>query len=81
MGTEHQYLTELEVAQMTKIALSTLRNHRFRGVGIPYHKIGRSVRYRLSDVLEYMNSMRISTADPKIHGCTKGKKALDTPSV
>jgi len=56
-----QFLTELEVSQMTKIALPTLRNHRFRGMGIPYYKIGKSVRYRLQDVLDYMESKRVTT--------------------
>jgi hypothetical protein len=60
---EHQFLTETSVSELTKIALPTLRNHRFRGVGISYFKIGRSVRYQLKDVLEYMESKRISIDD------------------
>ena len=61
MEVRQQYLTEAEVSALTKIALPTLRNQRFRGVGIPYYKIGRSVRYRLQEVLDYMESKRIST--------------------
>ena len=49
-----QYLTEAEVSELTRIALPTLRNQRFRGVGIPYSKIGRSVRYFLQDVIDFM---------------------------
>ncbi|MFC1508624.1 helix-turn-helix transcriptional regulator [Candidatus Omnitrophota bacterium] len=56
------YLTENRVSKITGFALSTLRNKRFAGEGIPYCKIGRSVRYRLSDVVEFMNSHRIETA-------------------
>jgi hypothetical protein len=55
------FLTETQVSEMTQIALPTLRNHRFRGVGIPYHKVGRSVRYSLKDVIDYMESKRIQT--------------------
>ena len=47
-------LTETEVSEMTKLTLSTLRSHRLKGRGLPYVKIEKSVRYRLSDVLEYL---------------------------
>jgi excisionase family DNA binding protein len=56
-----QYLTEAEVADMTRISLSTLRNDRFRRRGLPYIKFGRSVRYSLDDVIQYMESRKIST--------------------
>lgn len=55
------YLTEKDTSQLTDRAVSTLRNDRFLRRGIPYLKIGkRSVRYRLQDVLEYMEANRIS---------------------
>jgi len=57
------YLTEVQVSQMTQIALSTLRNQRFEKKGIPYYKVGlgRSVRYKLSDVTLFMERGRIET--------------------
>jgi hypothetical protein len=58
-----QYFTEKQVAQMTGRALQTLRNERFMGRGIPYVKIGRSVRYSLEDVVEFMESRKIGTED------------------
>jgi len=65
---EHpQYLTETQVAEITGIAIPTLRNHRFERRGIPYCKIGRSVRYRLSDVIEYMDSHLIDTGEVFSH--------------
>jgi len=54
-----KYLKEKEVSQIVGLALPTLRNQRSRGKGIPYSKIGRSVRYLYSDILEYMNSRKI----------------------
>lgn len=56
-----KYLTEVQVAEMTGVALSTLRNQRFNGEGMPYVKLGRSVRYGLSDVITYMESHKIDT--------------------
>lgn len=58
------YLREEEAAAVTKKALSTLRNERFLCRGIPYLKIGaRSIRYRTSDVLAYMENRRICFDD------------------
>ena len=40
---------------------SALRNERFIGKGIPYIKVGRSVRYNLDDVIDFMESRKIET--------------------
>ena len=58
---EIQYIDEKEVSRITRFALPTLRNDRHRGRGIPYCKIGRSVRYRLDDVYDFMESHKIQT--------------------
>ena len=44
MEIKTKYLTEKEVAEITGISLSTLRNERSLGQGMPYVKLGRSVR-------------------------------------
>ena len=54
-----QYLTEKDVAAMTKRALSTLRNDRYLRRGIPYTKIGRSVRYSMAAVLDFIDRRRV----------------------
>ncbi len=61
METTPQYLTEIDVADITKLSLSTLRNDRFIGKGIPYIKIGRSVRYSLQDVTNFMEALKVQT--------------------
>jgi hypothetical protein len=58
-----QYLTEKQVAEITARALQTLRNERFLGRGVPYVKVGRSIRYSLEDVVEFMESRKIGTED------------------
>ena len=58
-----RFLTEKEVKQLTNRALSTLRNDRFLNRGIPYVKIGRSVRYEMDDVLKFMRSRKVQTVD------------------
>ncbi len=58
-----QYLTEKQVSEITGRALQTLRNERHLGRGIPYVKVGRSIRYSLEDVVEFMESRKIRTQD------------------
>ncbi len=55
------YLNEKEVSALTGRALSTLRNERHMRRGIPYHVVGeRSIRYRLTDVIQTMEKTRIT---------------------
>ena len=54
-----QWLSEVDVAKLVGVSVSTLRSHRFKRVGIPYSKFQKSVRYSLSDVVDYMNSKKI----------------------
>jgi hypothetical protein len=61
MFTEPRYLKERGVSRITGRALQTLRNDRFHGRGIPYYKIGRSVRYKLEDVIAFMEQRKIET--------------------
>lgn len=56
-----RYINERETSLLTGMALSTLRNHRHLGKGLPYSKIGRSVRYQLQDILGFMESRKIQT--------------------
>ncbi len=56
---EKQYLNEKEVCEFTGISLSSLRNNRHLCKGLPYIKLGKSVRYDLRDVISHMESHRI----------------------
>lgn len=62
-NTPARYLNEVQVSEMTGRALSTLRNERARGTGMPYIKVGRSVRYDYADIIEFMNARKIMTED------------------
>ena len=54
-----KWITEKEVAEMTGRAVQTLRNDRCKCKGIPYSKIGASIRYKVDDVVEFMNACRV----------------------
>lgn len=59
-------VNEAEAARILGVARRTLQDWRFRGVGPRYIAYSRrSVRYRVSDLLEYMERcVRTSTSDP-----------------
>jgi len=58
----NQYLNEKEVAMMTRRAVSTLRNERYLRRGIPFIKIWRSVRYKMADVVMFMDKWRVDVS-------------------
>lgn len=60
-------LTEQQVAERQGRAVKTLQNQRVSGDGIPFVKLGRSVRYRLSDV-EAWEAARVRTSTSDIGG-------------
>ena len=58
-----KYVNEKEVSEITGIALATLRNDRFLSKGIPYIKLGKSVRYNLKDVIVLLDKIDFNDAE------------------
>jgi hypothetical protein len=56
---QDRYITPAEVERITGRRLQTLANERHQGRGIPYYKVGHSVRYKIADVLSFMESHRV----------------------
>lgn len=54
-------LSQQEVCNWTSMSPAWFEQNRFRGTGIPYVKIGRSVRYRASDVQRWIDEHVIGT--------------------
>jgi hypothetical protein len=63
-SNQETFLTEQELAARHRRSVKTLRNARVSGSYVKFVRIGRSIRYRLSDVIAYeiANLMR-STSD------------------
>ena len=55
-----RWVEPMEVERITGKKLQTLANERYRGTGIPYYKVGASVRYKIVDVLSFMEQHRIN---------------------
>ena len=49
-------LTEDEVCEILNLNKNSLQRERCNGYGIPYVKIGRRVRYKLSDIDKYLET-------------------------
>jgi hypothetical protein len=47
-------LTEKQVEAATGVPIASLKTDRCRGVGMPYVKLGRRVRYRADEVAAYI---------------------------
>ena len=49
-------LTEDQVCEILNLNKNSLQRERCSGYGIPYIKIGRRVRYKLSDIEKYLDA-------------------------
>ena len=54
-----QLYTEEVTAGFLANSVATLRNDRHLGRGLNYVKLGRSIRYRGRDILDYINANRV----------------------
>jgi excisionase family DNA binding protein len=60
---EPRLITEGEAADLLTLSVKTLRNWRLSGYGPPHLKVGRLVRYRLSDLKAWLKTCeRASTS-------------------
>jgi len=61
---QKRFLSEAQLAGELGISKRTLQGDRQKGEGIPYVKLGKTVRYDWATVLEHLKkSERISTSD------------------
>ena len=57
-------LTVRQTAEKLNLQPHTLNVWRCEGQGPPYHKIGRSIRYRASDLTAWLETRRVSPEAP-----------------
>ena len=55
----NSYVNDVKAADIIDASPQTMRNWRFEGRGPAYVKKGRMVRYRVQDLLDFMESGRI----------------------
>lgn len=52
-------LNEKETADMLGISVKTLQKWRYLGIGVPFVKVGRLVRYKIECILEYLRKNEV----------------------
>lgn len=60
---QERFIDEKQASEITGMSEAWFQKMRWSGGGIPYIKVGRSVRYRESDVLSYFEAHRVSQAN------------------
>ena len=53
------FMTEKEVSELLRIEPDTLKHWRFQKKGPAYYKLGGAVRYRQSELKDFISSSRI----------------------
>ena len=59
MENSKKFLSEKELQREFGINARTLQRERTCNIGIPYHKIGRRVLYRRSDIEEFLATCKV----------------------
>jgi predicted DNA-binding transcriptional regulator AlpA len=54
-------LNQKQTADILSMSEAWLEQSRFRGTGLPYIKIGKSVRYKLSDIQAWISDHTVAT--------------------
>jgi hypothetical protein len=60
-----RWIDENEAAKICGRCVRSLQNDRWKGTGLNYTKFGRSVRYRIGDILDFMESRRVRLSGEK----------------
>ena len=63
MSKEFSYMTIEDVAEMLKVARSTV--YKFKDMGLPFIKIGKTIRFKDAEVVQWVESHSTITDDSK----------------
>ena len=67
------YLTANEVAELVKLSLQTIRRYTMNKE-IPFHKINRAVRYKKSEIEQWVEKREQEKAETLFNGEKNGSK-------
>ena len=62
---DEAFLDDKGASELLGISIDTLRSLRFTNRGPCFHKIGRSVRYAVSDLQKFLGESRHQTSEQK----------------
>lgn len=61
LGPARTWVMEAQAVEITGMSLAWFRKKRRTGGGIPYSKMGRNVKYELSDIYAYMEERKVGS--------------------
>lgn len=61
-----ELLTPEQLAEYLHASVNSLANDRYMGVGVPFVRVGRRIRYRRLDVVAYLEANRFSRTDTRV---------------
>ncbi len=61
--THPSFIPEKRLASWLGVSVRKLQHDRQKNRGIPFHKIGRSVRYSVHDIETFLNNNHIETGE------------------
>ena len=59
-------VNDVKAAEALGLSASWMRQQRIKGLGPKFVKLGRTVRYRVSDLAEYVDSSRVGGRDATV---------------
>ena len=59
---ENDFITPKETSKLTGYSIQSLANYRSRKVKLPFYKLGGSIWYKKSEVLESINNSRVAVS-------------------
>jgi len=68
---------ERAVALLTGRTLKAIQHDRCRGIGIPFKRLnGATVRYKVADILDWLDSLPSGGCQPAEHGKKRGSRTV-----
>jgi predicted DNA-binding transcriptional regulator AlpA len=64
---QDKLLTEIQAADLLRMSSRTLQAWRGQGVGPPFIRAGRAIRYRRSDVMSWATDNTVKPKPPSAH--------------
>lgn len=76
-----ELLTTQETANRTGLSIHTLLKHRKQKRGLPFVRLGRTVRYRTVDVEQYLISQTVVSAEPTSEPARTAERGWKHPAL
>lgn len=76
LSPDDTLFSQLTIAAMRRCSIATIERDRWAGTGVPFLKIGRSVRYRKSDIRAWLNAQPVVQSTTQFQ-LSQAKKVVD----